>query len=121
MSWIVGSTPPGMDPSSLVRLKYPKSPADSVPVVCDFSGALAAIDCDYLDVTFTPSTSVIRNDDGPADLYVTGTPAINHTETRVSVWCAGGSVGFEYLISVLVRSVDGQMIERSFVFPVMLR
>jgi hypothetical protein len=126
MAWMIGSTPPNMDPNSVRRVRSPKSPSDVVPITCDYTGALAAIDCDTLDSTFTPATSVIRNDGQAADCYVTGTPAIGNptngeNQTRVTVWLSAGSAGFEYLVSVSVKSEDGQLITRSFIIPVMIR
>jgi hypothetical protein len=110
-----------MDPASLKRLKFPKAPDDVTPVTCDFSGALESIDCDTLSPTATPASQVFRNDGAPADLYVIGTPSLNTDLTRVSVWIAGGTAGFEYLIKLIVQTLDGQTLSRSFIFPCALR
>jgi hypothetical protein len=121
LTWPVGATPPGMDATTVKRIRYPKSPLDLTPVTGDFRGALSAIDCDTLDPSFTPLVNVVRNDGGSADLYAVGTPNINADGTRVTVWIAAGSVGFEYLVSITVQSNDGQEITRSFIFPVGIR
>lgn len=119
--WPVGAIPPGMTPSSVKRIIYPKSPSDVTPITCDFSGPLAAIDNDSLRASFTPQTSVLRNDGGAPDLYILGTPSMSQDLTRITVWTANGSIGYEYLISVTVQSLDGQTITRSFILPVNLR
>lgn len=121
ISWIVGSTPPGMSANSVKRIAYPKSPSDVTPVTCDFSGALAAIDNDQFSGTFSPATTVMRNDGAASDLVVIGTPSMSQDLTRVTVWTASGTVGFEYLIAITVQSLDGQTITRSFILPVNLR
>lgn len=121
ITWMVGSTPPFMNPSSLRRIKYPKSPSDLTPVTCDFRGALAALDNDTLLPNSVPGTHILRNDGQAADLYVVGPPVMNPDNTRVTVWLAGGSYGYEYLVSVTVMSLDGQEFTRSFVMPVGLR
>lgn len=119
--WMVGCTPPGMQSNTVIRLEFPKSPTDLTPVTCDFRGVLAAIDSDSLSTTFTPQTTIYRNDGNSSDLYVVGTPALNSDATRVSVWVAGGTAGFEYLISITVDSVDDQIFTRSFILPVNIR
>jgi hypothetical protein len=55
------------------------------------------------------------------DLFVVGTPFINSDATRVSVWIGGGSIGFEYLVSITVMSIDGQELTRSFIIGVQIR
>jgi hypothetical protein len=120
--WPLGAVPPGMDASQVKRIRYGKGPSDLSPVTCDFSGALSAVDDDGLNVGFTPQAAVIRNDCGLTDLYVVGAPAIDPEDpTRLSVWLAAGSVGFEYLISVTVQSARGQILTRSFIIPVIMR
>lgn len=121
ISWPIGSVPVGADPTSLKRLKAGKSPTDVTVINCDFSGALAAIDCDTLSQTSTPSVAVYRNDGGASDCYALGTPAINSDLTRIAVWTAGGTAGFEYLFSVTVMSADGQTLTRSFILPCTIR
>lgn len=121
ITWPVGSTPPGMDPTSVRRIRFAKSPTDLTPVTGDFRGALDAIDNDSLSTTYVPHASVIRNDGAVSDLYVVGGAAISPDATRVTVWLAAGSVGFEYLVSITVMSVDGQEFTRSFILPVGLR
>jgi hypothetical protein len=113
ITWLAGSVPPGADSRTLKRLRDGIAPGDETVVVCDFSGPLAAIDCDK--ITGVPGVAVIRNDGGSADLFSLGTPAINEDWTRVSVWLGGGTPGFEYLISVTVQSNDGQRLTRSFI------
>lgn len=121
ITWIAGSTPPGMSANAVKRIQFAKSPSDITPVTLDFEGALSAIDCDTLSLTFTPRVVVIRNDGAAADCYALGTPALSPDATRVTVWLAGGSVSFEYLVSTTVMSADGQEIQRSFIIPVGLR
>ncbi len=121
ITWIAGSTPPGMSANAVKRIQYAKSPTDITPITADFSGALSAIDCDTLSETFTPRVSVIRNDGVAADCYALGTPAFSPDATRVTVWLAGGTIGNEYLISTTVMSADGQEIQRSFILPCGLR
>jgi hypothetical protein len=110
-----------MDPTSVRRIRFAKSPTDLTPVTGDFRGALDAIDNDSLSTTYVPHASVIRNDGAVSDLYVVGGAAISPDATRVTVWLAAGSVGFEYLVSITVMSVDGQEFTRSFILPVGLR
>lgn len=119
ITWLAGSVPPGADSRTLKRLRDGIAPGDETVVVCDFSGPLAAIDCDK--ITGVPGVSVIRNDGGSVDLFSLGTPAINEDWTRVSVWLGGGTAGFEYMISVTVQSDDGQRLTRSFILPCTLR
>lgn len=121
ITWLPGSVPPGGDPRTLKRLKDGIAPGDETVVDCDFSGPLAAIDCDTISRNSVPSVAVIRNDGSPSDLYSLGTPAINEDWTRVSVWLGGGSVGFEYLVSVTIQSDDGQRLTRSFIIACTLR
>ncbi len=121
ITWVAGSTPPGMSANAVKRIQYAKSPADITPVTLDFDGALNAIDSDTLSLTFAPNVAVIRNDGGPADCYSLGTPAFSPDATRVTVWLAGGTVGNEYLVSTTVMSADGQEIQRSFILPCGLR
>lgn len=119
--WPLGSTPPGMVSNTIKRLTYPKDPTDVTPITCDFRGVLASIDCDSLSLTVLPTTTVRRNDGTSSDLFIVGTPGLNSDATRVSVWLAAGTVGFEYLISITVNSVDDQVLTRSFIIPVNLR
>jgi hypothetical protein len=121
ITWTVGATPPGMASNTVKRLSYPKDPADVTPVTGDFRGVLASIDSDSLSTTVIPSTLVLRNDGMSPDLFVLGTPALNSDATRVTVWIAGGTIGYEYLISITVNSVDDQILTRSFIVPVNLR
>jgi len=120
-AWTLGSTPPNTAPSTVKRIQYPKDPSDQTPVTGDFRGVLAGVECDTLDPAFTPTSLVRRNDAGPADLYVVGVPMINADNTRVTVWLAGGTVGYEYAVSITVRSLDGQILTRSFIMPVAWR
>lgn len=121
ITWLPGSVPPGADPRSMKRLKDGIAPGDETVVACDFSGPLAAIDCDTISKSSTPSVAVIRNDGGPSDLYSLGTPAINEDWTRVAVRLGGGTVGYEYLVSVTIQSSDVQTLTRSFIIPCTLR
>lgn len=121
LTWMVGSTPPGMVAQTVKRIKLPKSPNDVTPVTGDFRGALQAIDCDKLQGSFTPQAVVVRNDGQPTDLFIVGTPSISPDSTRVTVWLAAGSVGFEYLVSLTVQSIDGQELTRSFIIACNLR
>ncbi len=120
-TWTVGCSPSGLAPSTVRRVTQPKSPTDLVPIACDFRTALASIDCDQLNVSYNPTTTVIRNDGMATDLFVVGTPFINSDATRVSVWIGGGSIGFEYLVSITVMSIDGQELTRSFIIGVQIR
>ena len=110
-----------MNPASVKRIKYGKSPNDVTPVTADFTGALEAIDNDTLDPNTAPVIVIIRNDGNPADCISLGTPSMNADKTRVSIWLAAGTVGFEYLVSCTVMSADGQEICRSFVIPCVIR
>ncbi len=121
ITWMAGGTPPGMSANAVKRIQYAKSPTDITPIELDYSGALSAIDCDTLSLTFAPRVAIIRNDGGAADCYALGTPSFSPDATRISVWLAGGSVGFEYLVSTTVMSADGQEIQRSFIIPCGLR
>ena len=121
LTWIVGSTPPGMDPRTLKRITDGKSPTDLTPVTADFRGPLAAIDNDTMSATFTPIVNIIRNDGAAADCYAVGAPTISPDYTRVGVWLAGGTVGCEYLVSTTIMSADGQQLTRSFIIPVTIR
>jgi len=121
ISWPVGSSPPGMVSTTVRRIRLPKDPTDVTPVTGDFRGALQAIDNDLLATWFIPVVHVQRNDGNPSDLYAIGTPSISPDATRVTVWLAAGSVGYEYLVSLTVMSVDGQELTRSFILPCNLR
>lgn len=121
ITWPAGASPPGMIPSTVKRIKFPKSPDDITPVTCDFTGALQAIDNDTLQPNFIPRAVVLRNDGNSPDLYAIGTPFLSDDKTRVTVWLAAGTVGFEYLVSVTVMSIDGQEFTRSFIMPCNLR
>lgn len=121
LTWSLGGSLPGIVPSTVRRLTRPKSPTDLIPITGDFRAALNGINCDALDPTFTPETSVSRNDGGTVDFFVVGTPFINTDNTRVSLWLAGGSIGFEYLVSITIMSDDGQELTRSFIMPVAVR
>lgn len=120
-AWTVGGVPPGMDSTTVKRLRFPKSPTDVTPVTCDFRGALAAVDCDKMNIAFAPTSQVFRNDGAASDLVVAGQPAINEDATRVTVWTVAGTAGYEYLIMLTIQSIDGQILERSFILPVNLR
>lgn len=121
LTWPIGSAPPGMDPATVKRIKFAKSPDDQTPVTGDFRGALASIDNDQLATNFIPQIAIVRNDGGSVDMFAVGTPSISPDATRVTVWLAAGSIGFEYLVSITVQSLDGQHLTRSFIFPVGLR
>jgi hypothetical protein len=121
LTWTVGNMPGGLIPSTVRRVQQPKSPTDLIPVTGDFRSTLASIDCDRLNTTFLPLTAVIRNDAGIVDLFVVGTPFISTDATRVTVWLGGGSINYEYLISITVMSIDGQELTRSFIMPVAVR
>jgi|SRR6185437_2838487 len=121
ITWLPGSVPLGADARTLKRLKDGIAPGDETVVACDFSGPLAAIDCDTISQNSTPSVSVIRNDGAPSDLYSLGTPAINEDWTRVAVRLGGGSVGNEYMVSVTIQSSDLQTLTRSFIIPCTIR
>lgn len=120
-SWPIGATPPGMTSSTVKRLSFPKDPSDVTPVTGDFRGVLAAVDADSLSLSVSPSAVVHRNDGASSDLVIVGTPSVNTDATRVSVWVAGGSVGFEYLVSITVNTIDDQVLTRSFIIPVNYR
>ena len=119
LTWILGSVPAGADPRSLKRLNGGVSPGDKTVIDCDFSGPLAAIDCDRL--LNVPGVNIIRNDGGSVDLYNLGTPAISDDGSSASVWLGGGTAGYEYLVSITVQSDDGQILTRSFIISCAIR
>lgn len=121
LTWAIGCNPVGLAPSTVRRVANPKSPTDLIPETGDFRNVLAGIDCDALNPNYVPLTTVLRNDGGTVDLFVVGTPTINKDNTRVSIWLAGGTIGFEYLISITVMSEDGQELTRSFIMAVAFR
>lgn len=122
ISWPAGAIPLGADPHTLVRLKNGIAPGDETVVACDFTGPLAAVDCDTIASTCTPAVSIIRNDGGPADLYSLGTPTINDEWDHVVVRLgAPDTPGFEYLVSVTVLSSDSQRLTRSFLIACTIR
>lgn len=125
LTWVAGTNPAGFDPRTIRRLRSPKSPTDQTAVNCDWRGVLAAVDCDALLTTFTPTVSILRNDGvisvGLPDLILIGNPAFNDDATRVSLVLAAGVVGFEYLVSLTVQTARYDIFTRSFIFPVSYR
>lgn len=116
--WPLGGTPPGMLASTVKRIQKPKAPLDQIPITVDFRGALEIVDCDTLLSTSVPTVTTARNDGTTSDLVFIPPPVFNDDLTRVTLWFAGGTAAFEYLITVVIQSTDSQVIERSFILPV---
>jgi len=121
ITWLPGSVPPNADSRSMKRLKDGIAPGDRTDIVCDFSGPLAAVDCDTIATTCSPAVTIFRNDGGYPDLYSLGTPPINSDWTRVLVRLGGGTAGYEYLVSVTIESSASQTLTRSFIIPCTIR
>lgn len=116
--WPLGGTPPGMLPGTVKRVNKPKAPLDQIPITVDFRSALDIIECDTLLGTAVPAVSSVRNDDTVSDLVFIPPPVFSTDLTRVTLWFAGGTAVFEYLITIVARSAGNQVLERSFILPV---
>ncbi len=121
MVWIAGSTPPSMAPGTVKRFKVPKAPHELLAVSYDLSYILSTIRCDTISFTPSPTAIVFRNDGEHPDLTIMDPLRINYNATRVTFWMAGGTVGFEYMITLLVSTMAGRVLERSALLKVMLR
>ena len=120
MPWLPTSTPPGLDPRTLQRVRNPMSPTDVTTFAADFTGALdSAVDGDTLASVI--SVSFARSDGGSDGFASVIPPQVAPDARRVILWLSGGTAGYEYLVSVRVNSAAGQNLTRSFILPVMLR
>jgi hypothetical protein len=118
--WLPTSTPPGLDPRTLQRVRNPMSATDVTTFAADFTGALdSAIDGDI--VSSVVSVTFARSDGGTDGFTSVIPPQVAPDGRRVILWLTGGVSGFEYLVSVRINSVAGQNLTRSFVLPVMMR
>jgi hypothetical protein len=115
LAWTLGGVPPGMLSRTVKRVRNPLDPSDVTPFNIDCSGALDAVLGDT--ITSIGAISVTRNDDGDADLEVI-TSSLGTDLRRVILWVAGGTTGYEYLLTLTINSVGGQTLQRSFILPV---
>lgn len=119
MVWIVGATPPGMDPRTVRRVQNPMSPNDTTVFAADFSGPLGAVEGDT--IAQVTSVNITRNDSGSDNFTSVLPPQLSADKRRVILWLTGGTGGYEYLVSIRVTSVAEQSLTRSFIVPVMSR
>jgi hypothetical protein len=107
------AVPRGSEAVAPPVLNWPaKDPSDVLDYVIQFSPAVLGNDADSiatLDVTVAPSA--------PGDLSLTGSGADG---TRAVLWFSGGQAGTVYMVTILISTASGRMIQRSVLLPVLM-